>query len=175
MEEDSKTRDDSFCPKCASPLSEVITTATGRKLQRCTAGNWNPETRTAEGCNFVKWLPVEPQTLDEKCPKCGSPLILTVTRYGSKLKKCSTNIWDKATRSQTGCDYMEWIKGTTKELEEICPQCGAKLVLYTSAKGRRMKKCSTSSWDKEKRQPTGCSYIYWLKPGELEDQIEVAT
>jgi len=25
-----------------------------------------------------------------------------------------------------------------------------------------MKKCSTSSWDKEKKQATGCDYIEWI-------------
>ena len=37
-------------------------------------------------------------------------------------------------------------------------------VLYTSVAGKRMKKCSTNGWDREKRQPTGCTYIEWLKP-----------
>jgi hypothetical protein len=26
-----------------------------------------------------------------------------------------------------------------------------------------MKKCSTSGWDKVKRQATGCTYVEWLK------------
>ncbi|KKS74003.1 MAG: hypothetical protein UV46_C0055G0012 [Candidatus Gottesmanbacteria bacterium GW2011_GWC2_42_8] len=54
------------CPKCGSPLSEVTTTPSGRKLQRCSKGAWNPETKKNDGCPFVKWLPIEPVTLDEK-------------------------------------------------------------------------------------------------------------
>lgn len=154
------------CPKCGSPLAEVTETPTGRKLQRCSKGSWNKDTRKTEGCDFVKWLPVEPQVLDEKCPKCGSPLVLAVTRFGKKMKKCSTNVWNSQTRQAEGCDFIEWINGTTEPLDEDCPECGGKLVLYTTANGKKMKKCSTSGWDKEKRQATGCTYVYWLKPGE---------
>jgi ssDNA-binding Zn-finger/Zn-ribbon topoisomerase 1 len=160
--------DEDKCPKCGAPLGEVTETSTGRKLQRCSQGSWNPETRKTEGCSFVKWLPVEPQTLDEKCPKCGQPLVIAFTRFGKKMKKCSTNTWNPETKQAEGCDYVEWINGTTEELDEDCPTCGAKLVLYTSAKGKKMKKCSTSGWDKEKRQPTGCDYIEWL-PSDYQE------
>ena len=159
--------DNEICPKCGKPLAPVTTTATGRQLQRCTGGSWNPQTRQNEGCDFVKWFTVEPVPLDEKCPKCGSPLVLAVTRFGKKMKKCSTGSWDKATRSVIGCDYVEWINGTTEPLDESCPTCGAKLVLFTTNAGKKMKKCSTSGWDREKRQATGCPYVYWFKPGEL--------
>jgi ssDNA-binding Zn-finger/Zn-ribbon topoisomerase 1 len=91
------------------------------------------ETRKNVGCDFVKWLEVEPETLDEKCPKCGSPLTLIVTRFGKKMKKCSTNQWDKDTKKASGCDFVEWINGTTEPLDEDCPTCGNKLVLYTTA------------------------------------------
>ena len=151
------------CPKCGSPLAEVTETPNGRKLQRCSAGGWNKETKKVEGCDFVKWLPVEPQTLDEKCPKCGSPLVLQVTRFGKKMKKCSSGGWDKEAKMATGCDFVEWINGTTEALDENCPKCGEKLVLFTTAAGKRMKKCSTSGWDREARKATGCDYIEWLK------------
>jgi hypothetical protein len=151
------------CPKCEAPLSPTEETPTGRKLQRCSKGAWNQETKKVEGCSFVKWLPVEPQELDEKCPKCGSPLVMQVTRFGKKLKKCSTGGWDKEKKAATGCDYVEWITGTSENLDEICPDCGEKLVLYTTAKGKRMKKCSTAGWDKDSRKATGCEYVEWLK------------
>ena len=154
------------CPKCGSPLGEVVETKSGKKLQRCSKGVWNPDTKQSEGCTFVKWLAVEPKELDEKCPKCGSPLVLQVTRFGKKMKKCSKGGWDKETRQPTGCDYVEWINGTTEKLDEKCPECGNDLVLYTTSSGKRMKKCSTSGWDKATRQATGCKYVYWLKMGE---------
>lgn len=158
------------CPKCGSPLGEVVTTPTGKKLQRCSKGSWDPEAKKNTGCLYVKWLQVDPVTLDEKCPKCGSPLVLVVTRFGKKMKKCSTNQWDPATRQATGCDYVEWINGTTEPLDEECPECGSKLVLYTTAAGKKMKKCSTSGWDREKRIATGCTYVQWLKPGQMVEQ-----
>jgi len=160
MEKEEKSE---VCPKCGKPLGEIITTQSGKQLQRCTGGKWNPETRSNEGCDFVKWIVPEPQTLDEKCPKCGAPLVLAVTRFGKKMKKCSTSSWDKEKREATGCDYIEWINGTTEPLDEKCPTCGEPLVLFTTANGKRMKKCSTSGWDKEKREATGCLYVQWLK------------
>lgn len=165
----NETKQD-VCPKCGSKLGEIVTTPTGRKLQRCTNGTWDPQSRKSTGCAFVKWFTVDPVTLDEKCPKCGNPLVMAVTRFGKKMKKCSTGGWDKETRKATGCDFIEWINGTTKPLNEKCPDCGESLVLYTTASGKRMKKCSTSGWDKEKKVATGCTYVYWLKPGEMMEE-----
>ncbi len=160
------------CPKCGNPLAEVTTTPTGRKLQRCSTGSWNAETKKNEGCEYVKWLEVEPETLDEKCPKCDNPLVMMVTRFGKKMKKCSTNSWNKETKTAEGCDYIEWISGTTEQLDEDCPTCGSKLVLYTTAAGKKMKKCSTSGWDSAKREATGCTYVQWLKAGEYAPKQE---
>lgn len=151
------------CPKCGSELAPITETATGRRLQRCSKNVWNKQTKKSEGCDFVKWLTMEPQTLNEKCPKCGSPLVLQFTRFGKKMKKCSQGGWDKEARKPTGCDYVEWINGTTEKLDEACPQCGKPLVLYTTARNKKMKKCSTSGWDKVAKQPTGCTYVEWLK------------
>ncbi|KKR34239.1 MAG: hypothetical protein UT63_C0004G0026 [Candidatus Gottesmanbacteria bacterium GW2011_GWC2_39_8] len=163
---------DEKCPKCGAPLSEEITTKTGKKLQRCSAGNYDPLTKQNVGCTFVKWLQVEPKELDEKCPKCGAALILNVTRFGKKMKKCSTSKWDTETKTASGCDYIEWINGTTESLNEKCPDCGESLVLYTTAAGKKMKKCSTSGWDKEKRMATGCTYVYWLRQDEYPAMTE---
>lgn len=163
MPEENK---DEICPKCGSPLGEEQTTKTGRKLRRCSTGSWNPETKKNEGCDFVKWLPMEPVELDEACPKCGNKLVIAFTRFGKKMKKCSTNVWNPETKKAEGCDFIEWINGTTEELDEICPDCGSKLVLYTTANGKKMKKCSTSGWDPKTRKATGCTYIEWLKPGD---------
>lgn len=161
--------DAELCPKCGSPLGDVTETPTGRKLQRCSNGSWNKETKKNEGCDYVKWLAVEPKVLDENCPKCGNPLVLQVTRFGKKMKKCSTGGWDSAAKKATGCDYVEWINGTTEQLDEVCPKCGEKLVLFTTAAGKKMKKCSTSGWDRETKKATGCDYIEWLKAEQSFD------
>ena len=154
--------DDNKCPKCQAELGEVVETQSGRKLQRCSKGTWNKDTRTTEGCDYVKWIMAEPQILEEKCPKCGSPLVIQFTRFGKKMKKCSQGGWDKETKKATGCDYIEWINGTTEKLDEKCPQCTEPLVLFTTAAGKRMKKCSTSGWDPVQKIATGCDYIQWL-------------
>ena len=161
-----QTINNDICPKCGSALGEIQTTKTGRKLQRCSTGSWNPETKKNEGCEFVKWLEVEPETLDEKCPKCRNPLVMAFTKFGKKMKKCSTNVWNPDTKKAEGCDYIEWINGTTEELDEDCPTCRKKLVLYTTAAGKKMKKCSTAGWDPKERKATGCPYVQWLKAGE---------
>lgn len=150
------------CPKCGAPLGEVVETQTGKKLQRCSKGSWNKDTRQSEGCDYVKWLVAEPVTLDEKCPKCDSSLVLQVTRFGKKMKKCSAGGWDKTTKKATGCDYIEWIGPTREPLNETCPQCGESLVLFTTTVGKKMKKCSTSGWDREAKKATGCDYIQWI-------------
>lgn len=155
--------DENVCPKCGSALGEVVETKSGKKLQKCSTGSWNPETRQIDGCDYVKWLKVEPKKLDEKCPKCGSSLLLSVTRFGKKMKKCSTGTWDPKTKTAGGCDYIEWIKGTAEQLDEDCPKCSAKLVLFTTAGGKKLKKCSTNQWDREKKVATGCDYVEWLK------------
>lgn len=87
---------------------------------------------------------------------------MTTTRSGKKLKKCENGGWDKDTRQATGCDYIEWFNGTKEELDEKCPECGEKLLLVTTATGKKMKKCSTSGWDRVKKQATGCTYVQWL-------------
>lgn len=156
--------EDEICPKCGSTLAPVTMTASGRKIQRCSAGTWNPKTRKTDGCDYVKWYPFEPQVLEgETCPKCGSPLVFAITKFGKRMKKCSTGGWDSQARKATGCDYIEWINGTTQALDEACPTCGSPLVLYTTAAGKKMKKCSTAGWDKAARTATGCPYIEWLK------------
>jgi ssDNA-binding Zn-finger/Zn-ribbon topoisomerase 1 len=159
-----------ICPKCGAELGPVTETTTGKQLQRCTKNIWNKETKKSEGCDYVKWITPEPQTLDEKCPKCGSPLIMQVTRFGKKMKKCSTNTWNRELKKAEGCDYIEWISGATEPLDEVCPTCGNKLVLFTTAKGKKMKKCSTAGWDAKNRVATGCTYVEWLKTGQYAKQ-----
>lgn len=154
------------CPKCGANLGDVQETPTGRKLQKCSTSTWNSKTKKNEGCNYVKWLQVEPQELNESCPKCGASLILAVTRFGKKMKKCSTNTWNAKEKKAEGCDYIEWINGTTEKLDENCTECGEKLVLYTTASGKKMKKCSTAGWDAKNRKNTGCTYVEWLKKSD---------
>lgn len=149
------------CPKCGSVLSPVEETPTGKKLQRCSTGSWNPQSRQTEGCDYVKWFSPEPEELDEKCPKCSAPLLMVTTRAGKKMKKCSKGGWDREKRQATGCDFVEWFNGSKEDLDEDCPKCSAKLVMVTTANGKKMKKCSTSGWDREAKKATGCDFVDW--------------
>lgn len=155
------------CPKCGSALSPVEETPSGKKLQRCSTGSWNPETRQVEGCDYVKWFSPEPEELDEKCPKCSAPLVMMTTRAGKKMKKCSKGGWDREARKATGCDFVEWFNGSKEDLDEKCPTCGEHLMLVTTANGKKMKKCSTSGWDREAKKATGCTYIEWLNSNSV--------
>jgi len=110
MTKDTKSTEKDVCPKCGSSLAEITTTRTGKQLQRCSTGSWDPDTRSNVGCDYVKWIEAEPQTLDEKCPKCEANLVLSVTRFGKKMKKCSTAGWDSKTRTASGCPYIQWLK-----------------------------------------------------------------
>lgn len=151
-----------ICPQCGAPLAEITTTPSGKQLQRCSKGAWNEAARRVEGCTYVRWFAVPDQSLEEKCPKCGANLVLKTTRFGKKMKKCSTNIWDPATRTPSGCDYIEWINAaTTEALEEKCPKCGENLVMVSTASGKRLKKCSTNKWDRDSRMAVGCDFVEW--------------
>ncbi|MDO8429234.1 MAG: topoisomerase DNA-binding C4 zinc finger domain-containing protein [Candidatus Daviesbacteria bacterium] len=156
-----------ICPKCSAPLGDITETQTGKKLRRCSTGSWNSETRQAQGCDYVLWIQAEAKQLDEKCPKCGSNLVLQETRFGKKMKKCSAGSWDKEAKKAIGCDFVEWINGNTEALDIDCPECGKKLVLFTTSTGKKMEKCSTAGWDSKERVATGCTYVRWLKPGEV--------
>ncbi len=158
---DDKNVKADVCPKCGAPLGEVVETKSGKKLQRCSTGSWDPETKQNVGCDFVKWLAVEPTALEEKCPKCGAPLLMVTTRMGKKMKKCSTATWDPKTKTAGGCDYVEWLKGTTEALDEDCPKCGSKLVMFTTVSGKKLKKCSSNQWDPQQKMAVGCDFVEW--------------
>jgi len=164
--ETEKEENKDICPKCGSKVGDIQETPTGKKFRRCTKGKWNPETRSSEGCTYIEWIAAKPEETDEKCPKCGAPVIIQTTRFGKKMKKCSKGGWDPKLKQATGCDFVEWINGTTEPLEEDCPDCGKKLVLFTTNKGKKMKKCSTAGWDRDKKEVTGCKYVYWFKAGD---------
>lgn len=48
-------------------------------------------------------------TVAEICPVCGSSTILTETKTGKKLEKCSTSGWDSVNKVPTGCSFVKWL------------------------------------------------------------------
>lgn len=161
------------CPRCGSPLKPVETTPSGKKLQRCSKGSWNPTTRQSEGCDYVNWIQDPPQELDEKCPLCGKNLIMQTTRMGKKMKKCSGGGWDREAKKATGCTYVDWMD-KPEQLNEECPQCGAKLIMMTTRNGKKLKKCSTSKWDPKSKVASGCTYTEWVNANTASNGDESA-
>lgn len=85
----------------------------------------------------------EPEKTGEKCPQCGSDLVIRKGRYG-KFTACS---------NYPTCKY---IKQEKKEEVEICdcPNCDGKIIEKKSRKGKlfygcnHYPKCKTAYWDK---------------------------
>ncbi|OGK38638.1 hypothetical protein A3F34_01575 [Candidatus Roizmanbacteria bacterium RIFCSPHIGHO2_12_FULL_44_10] len=102
-------------------------------------------------------------TNNQTCPECGSPLgEPEITPNGKQVRRCSNGSWDSKARKVTGCAYAQWSYPEPEKLDEDCPKCGEHLVLITTRKGRRLKRCSTAGWDKETKTATGCDHVQWL-------------
>lgn len=73
------------------------------------------------------------QETGELCPKCGSPLVIKKSRYGSFVA-CS---------NYPKCDYIQKKpKAPAKETGEMCPVCGRPLVERKDRRGRTFVGCS---------------------------------
>lgn len=91
---------------------------------------------------FDKMEKKPPEETGEKCPNCGSPLVIRKGRYGS-FTACS---------NYPECKY---IKTEPKEIKEVCdcPNCDGKIVEKKSRRGKvfygcnNYPKCKTAYWD----------------------------
>jgi len=79
-----------------------------------------------EGAERVK---IAVEETDEKCPTCGSALIIRTGRFG-KFFACST------------FPKCKFTKAFVEETNQICPKDGAKIVIKKTRKGRRFYGCS---------------------------------
>ena len=87
-----------------------------------------------------------PVVTGDKCPNCGSDLVIRTSRYG-KFTACS---------NYPTCKY---IKQEEKKIEEVCdcPNCDGKIVVKRSKRGKvfygcnNYPRCKTALWD----EPTG--------------------
>jgi len=70
----------------------------------------------------------EPQTLDEKCPRCGRPLVRRTSRHGPFIG-CS---------GYPECSYSRNLEERVEVPEELrrCDKCGAEMVVRRSRRGR---------------------------------------
>jgi DNA topoisomerase-1 len=135
-----RTPTDIRCEQCGS-MMEIRWGRYGKFLS-CTA---YPDCKNAkmfrkdeEGKIMVE----EPPVLDEKCPQCGSPMVVKEGRYG-KFLACSRYPDCKGTKSMS--------------IGVACPQegCGGSLVQRRTKKGRIFYGCNN--------YPT-CRYALWEKP-----------
>jgi len=82
------------------------------------------------------------ETIDEKCPKCASPLVIRIGRYG-KFIACST--FPK-------CDYT---RNFAEKIDLKCPKCGGDIIIKKTRRGKTFYGCSNypqchfAAWKKE--------------------------
>lgn len=82
------------------------------------------------------------ETIDEKCPKCGNPLVIRIGRFG-KFVACST--FPK-------CDYTRQF---AEKIDMKCPRDGGDIVIKKTRRGKTFYGCSNypnctfAAWKKE--------------------------
>lgn len=134
-----ETKTELVCEKCGSPMIIKI----GRFGKFLACSNYpNCKNTKKLGNDGKEAVKVEPQMLDEKCPKCGANLVMREGKYG-QFKGCS---------AYPKCKYIE--KQQPKDLNLKCPKCEAgKIVLKRSRRGmfygcNEYPKCDFAFWGK---------------------------
>ena len=107
----------------------------------------------------------KPEETGEKCPECGSPLVIRKGKYGQFIA-CS---------NYPTCKYIKKEnKQTEKEIICKCPKCEGNIIVRKTKKGKEFygcdnfPKCKYASWYK----PTGdkcpkCNDLLVIKNGEV--------
>lgn len=107
----------------------------------------------------------KPEETGEKCPECGSPLVIRKGKYG-QFTACS---------NYPTCKYIKKEnKQTEKEIICKCPKCEGNIIIRKTKKGKEFygcdnfPKCKYASWYK----PTGdkcpkCNDLLVIKNGEV--------
>lgn len=107
----------------------------------------------------------KPKETGEKCPECGSPLVIRKGKYG-QFTACS---------NYPTCKYIKKEnKQTEKEIICKCPKCEGNIIVRKTKKGKEFygcdnfPKCKYASWYK----PTGdkcpkCNDLLVIKNGEV--------
>ncbi len=79
-------------------------------------------------CHYVKKEEKEqPKETGRVCPNCGSPLVIRKNKRGQEFIGCS---------NYPACRYVESLNQEVEEEEKFCPDCGAKMVVKYSRKGK---------------------------------------
>lgn len=134
---------DEVCTKCGKPM--IIKTGRFGKFLACTGYPECKSTRPMPGSKEAAAIAAEPELTDEKCEKCGAPMVRRMGRYGPFLG-CST--YPKCKN----------IKGIEIKMNLKCPKCGTgDIIERRSKRGKifygcnRYPDCDFALWDK----PTG--------------------
>ncbi|MCL5113840.1 MAG: type I DNA topoisomerase [Patescibacteria group bacterium] len=99
--------------------------------------------KTLDSVKSAERVKIEAEETDEKCPKCGSNLVIRIGKFG-KFLACS---------SFPKCNFT---KPYAEETGQICPRDGGKIILKKSKKGRYFYGCSNYP---------SCTFAAW----KLED------
>ena len=181
------------CPNCGRPMA-LRTSRFGQQFLGCTG---YPDCKTILSLNAISELEQnseqqptnQPETLEDKCEKCGGGLILKTGPYG-KYTECLECKDRKPFRKSTGvkcpkcdegtiiekkskkgiifygcnkypnCDFTLWNEPTGN----VCPECGALLVKKASKKGTVIS-CSNKE----------CLHKPEIIPNENDNESEGAT
>ena len=112
------------CPKCNSPV--ILKSGPFGSYLAC----------SSKACDYKKNL--GEKEVDENCPECGSKLIEKMGRYG-RFIGCSGYPECKYIRKVTKAVSEDSEGKPSKEVqygEEPCPECGARMILRSSKRGR---------------------------------------
>ncbi len=134
-----KEKTDEKCDVCGAPM--IIKLGRNGKFLSCSK---YPECKNAKPLKEDRKREEELQKefKDEKCEKCGSPMVVKTGKYGDFLA-CSAYPKCKTTRP------------LAHALNAECPKCGAKLVEKRTKRGKVFYGCS--SYPK-------CDFATWHKP-----------
>ena len=127
------------CEKCGSPM--VIKMGRYGKFLACSGYPGCKNTRPLENeKDNYNDMPQNSQETDEKCPKCGSSMVVKRGRFGPFLA-CSA--------------YPECKTAKSFSIGVKCPKCGGDITQKRSKKGRIFYGCSNYP---------SCDFVTWQKP-----------
>jgi len=130
---------DEVCEKCKKPM--VIKTGRFGKFLACTGF---PDCKNTKQINEKGDIVKEPkpEKTDEKCEKCGQPMVIKSGKFG-KFLACS---------GYPDCKNTKPLEGN---LDIKCPECGGNVVQRRTKRGKVFYGCS--SYPK-------CHFVLWSKP-----------
>ncbi len=131
---------DITCEKCGKPM--IVRWGRHGKFLACSGYPECKNAKSYESDAAGNIIVKEPEVTDEKCEKCGSPMVIRSGRFG-KFMACQNYPECKTTRSIP--------------LDFVCPRagCGGRLVTRRTRKGRMFYGCN--------KYPE-CNFVTWNAP-----------